>query len=153
MPEEERETWKDNYLWTEIEPVHLVSRADRFEFFGFSNVVHNHFWTDFVRLLRAYTNQNCSYEWVHYAHGSFVEEKGLRIYKYLLDRDETDLLIYCDTVKTISEVKKRFSHIDEEPLYEMLTSLKAAGLLYYSQGFNEIISTVEAGKRNVLEYT
>lgn len=152
VPESEKNTWRNNPIWAEVDPIHIIPEDDRFEFFGFTNVVQNRLWNDFGNLLKSYTRNNHSYEWVEYRIGSFVEEKGLRIYKYILDRDETDLLIFCNSIKSLSEVKKRFSHLNEEEIFEILDTLKNAELLYYDKKFNEIISVVEAEKRRILVY-
>ncbi len=144
---EERETWKNNATWTEVEPTHLIPASERFWFFGFSNSVHNRLWADFESLVKSYVQQNHSYEWIEYENGSFVEERGLRIYTYIFDQKETDLLIFCNTVKSFSEVKKEFSYLSEDDLREMLQDLKEAGLLYHDEDFNWIVSVLEAGKR------
>ena len=146
MSEEDRESWKEDLYWSEIAPTRLVSESDRFELFGFRSdrFSHHLLWRRFEILLNFYAQQNCSYEWREHDNGSFVEEKGIRFGKYALNRDETDILIYCDTIKTFSEVKKRFSHLSEGNILGMMGNLKDAGLLYYDKNLRTIISVLEA---------
>lgn len=153
MPEEERESWKEDLVWSEIAPTRLVSEVDRFEFFGFrkDQVDHHLLWLRFEHLLTFYVQQKCSYEWMEYGDGSFVEEKGVRYGKYALDRDETDILIYCDTIKTFSEIKKKFSHLSEGNLLEIMDTLKDSGLLYYDKNLCTVISVIEAARRKPVE--
>ncbi|MBU7048461.1 MAG: hypothetical protein HXS54_18670, partial [Theionarchaea archaeon] len=148
----ERTNWRNNPIWAEVNLGDIIEEDDRFDFFGFTNVVQNRLWNDFGNLLKSYMQQNHSYEWIEYGTGSLVEERGLRIYKYVFDRNETDLLIFCNSIKSLSEVKKRFSHLDEEKIFEILDTLQDAGFLYYDKDFNEIISVVEAEKRRILVY-
>ncbi|MBU7048087.1 MAG: radical SAM protein [Theionarchaea archaeon] len=147
MSEEEREKWTNNPIWTEIEPIYLIPESDKFEFCGFTNPVKNLLWNGFEGLLDYYTQQNFSYEWIEHSHGSLVREKGLYSYEYKFNRDETDLLIFCDTIRNISEIKRRFSHLNENTLLEILRNLKGRGILYYDEDLNWIISVVESAKR------
>ncbi|MBU7018368.1 MAG: radical SAM protein [Theionarchaea archaeon] len=150
--ESERNDWRNNPIWAEVNTGDIIQEDDRFEFFGFTNVEQNRLWNDFANLLKSYMRQNHSYEWIEYGTGSFVEEKGLRIYRYVFDRDETDLLIFCNSIKSLSDVKKRLPHLDEKRICEMLDTLKDAGFLYHDKDSNEIISVVEAEKRRILVY-
>lgn len=147
MSHAERELWKENPYWTEIAPLHLVS--NRFDFFGFYRSVHDPQWSVFQNLLRVFTCKY-SYEWIEYPDGSSVEEKGPITHRYLFDRNETDLLLFCDTIKGFSEVKKRFSHLSEGDLLETMENLKDAGMLYYDKDLHCIISVLEADRRTVL---
>jgi radical SAM superfamily enzyme YgiQ (UPF0313 family) len=151
VSEKEREKWDKNPIWTEIKPINLISELDRFEFFGFAHSIRNPLWNSFESLLKFYTGRY-SYEWIEYPEGSFIEEKGLHTYRYTLNRDETDLLIFCNTIKTFSEVKKRFSRVSEDTLRKTLEDLKGAGILYFDENFHEIISVVEADKRKIFLY-
>jgi radical SAM superfamily enzyme YgiQ (UPF0313 family) len=151
MSEEDRKLWKEDVWWAEIASAGIISEADRFEFSGFYRDTLDHYlvWRDFEDLLAFYAQQNCSYEWNECVDGSFIVENALRPSKYVLNRDETDLLIYCDSVRTFSEVQKRFSHVSEDNLYEIMDTLKDGGLLYYDKDVRTIISVLEAAKRNV----
>ena len=150
VSEDENKIWKNSPVWAELEPARLVSESERFELFGFCKQGQDRLWADFEHLLTFYTQQDRSYDWVEYPQGSFIEERGLRLYKYLFDRDETDLLVFCDTIKSLSDVKKRFPHLSDEHLFEMLYTLKEAGMLYYDKDMRWIISVLEAGKRRTL---
>ena len=150
VPQKERVHWVNNPIWTEAEPLHLVPVLKKEEFFGFCGPGLNRLWVDFENLLQFYTKQARTYEWITYPTGSFVEEKGLRVYKYIFDRNETDLLLFCDTIKTFSEVKKRFPHLSEDNLFEMLSNLKDVGLVYYDKNAQQIISILDAKGRKVL---
>ncbi|MBU7019241.1 MAG: hypothetical protein HXS44_17155, partial [Theionarchaea archaeon] len=144
MPEKEREAWNNNPYWTEISPTELIPESDRFEFFGFSRERPYHsLWDDFEVILNFYTNQNYSYTWIEYVNGSFIEEKGPKTYRFTLNRDETDILIFCDLVKSFKEVRKRFLHIPEENLREILHTLNEVGFLYYDQNMDTIISVLD----------
>jgi radical SAM superfamily enzyme YgiQ (UPF0313 family) len=150
LSEEDRRMWEKNRYWTEIEPLTLISDSDKYEFFGFYSFGHDRLWDDFEDLLNFYVQQDHSYEWIEYPDGSFLEEKALRFHKYRFDRDETDLLIFCDSIRTFSEVKERFPHLSMDDLRDMLASMKDAGLIYSDKDLNMIISVLEAGKREVL---
>ena len=148
MPEEERKLWRYHRFWEEIAPLNVIPEEDRFEFFGFFKNKPDFVWDDFESVRRALEEQNRSYTWIEYEDGSFVEEKGPGIYKYVLDRDETDILVFCDLIKSFSEVKKQFSHINEDNLRELLSNLKDFGLIYYDKNMLTIISVLEACRRN-----
>jgi len=150
MPE--KESWKENIYWEEMIPTGLVPEADRFEFFGFNAdpPVHYHLWKNFERTINSYSEQDRSYEWVEYAEGSFIEERGPKTYRYTLDRDETDILLFCDSIKTFDQLKKKFSHVREDELLGILRGLKEEGMVYYDADMRTIISIVEAWKRKVV---
>ncbi len=150
VSEEERKEWKDSPFWTEVKPFDLVSESNKREFFGFYKSSHDRLWDDFERLLKFYVQQDRSHEWTEYPDGSIVEEKGLRTCRYRFNRDETDLLIFCDSIKAFSEVKERFPHLSEDKLLEMLGSMKDTGIMYYDKDLRWIISVFEAAKRKVL---
>lgn len=154
VSEEDRKFWNEDLFWEEIAPTDLVSESDRFELFGFckSSPTHHHLWNAFENVMMSYAQQNRSYKWMEYPDGSFVEEKGPKILRYTFDRDETDILIFCDKIRTFSEVKKKFTHLSEDNLRKILHSLKEAGMLYYDKDCNTIISVLEAAKRNLVEH-
>jgi radical SAM superfamily enzyme YgiQ (UPF0313 family) len=152
LPEEERKKWKKNPIWKEVELLNIIREEDKYEFFGFYRVDQDEAWADFESLMNFYIKQNRSYEWIDYRDGSFVEERGLRLYKYIFDLDETDLLIFCDTIKSFSQVKSKFPHVSGNTLCEMLENLKDAGFIYYNNGMRWIISVLDATKRKTLRY-
>lgn len=149
MSEEKRRALKYDRIWEEIAPLNIIAQSDRFEFFGFPPERSDHFplWNDFAAIMESYKQQNRSYTWTEYKDGSFIEEKGPEVYRYVLDRDETDILIFCDSIRTFSEVRQQVPHLREDTLREILSSLKECGLLYYDNGINTIISVVEASRR------
>jgi radical SAM superfamily enzyme YgiQ (UPF0313 family) len=152
MSEAERTSWSEEPLWEEIGVTAVIPEPDRFEFFGFltKNSRHYLLWDSFERLLRIYTQKNSSYEWKEYGDRSIFEEHGIRTFKCVLDRTQTDLLIFCDSVKTLAEVKTAFPHIPENTLVKQLFQLKDAGLLYCDKDCSVMISVVEADKRTVV---
>ena len=149
MPENEREEWTKDPFWEEANSLNLIPESDRFEFFGFcmENPTHFYGWDTFEKVLSSYVRQNRSYTWTEYPSSSFLEERGPRVYRYTLDRDETDILIFCDVIRRLSEVKAKFPHLREDDLYRIMSSLNNAGMLYYDKDFNTIISVLEAVKR------
>lgn len=150
MSDKEREVWNNSPLWTEIEPLHMIAESDKFEFFGFCQLSPSHLWADFRNFSEFYTRQQRTYEWVEHPEGSFVEEQGLRLYKFMFDRDETDLLIFCDTIRKYSELKERFPHLSEKGLCDVLWDLKDAGFVYYDEDMRWIVSVLDASQRKVL---
>ncbi|MBU7028106.1 MAG: radical SAM protein [Theionarchaea archaeon] len=148
MSEADKEQWKENLLWEEVAPLHLIPEADRFKFFSFyqNRFNHYHLWNNFEDLVKFYREQQYSYEWIETPDGSVVEEKGFKSHRYTLGRNETDLLIFCDSIKLFSELKKEFSHLNEEELRSKLATLKDAGLLYYDKESNSI-SVLDATKK------
>lgn len=152
VSEEERKKWRKNPIWEEVNPLHLIPEEDKYEFFGFYKMDHDRAWVDFESLMNFYMKQDRSYQWVDYVSGSFVEEKGLRLYKYIFDRDETDLLIFCDIIKSFSQVKKRFPHLSEDDLCKMLQNLKDVGFIYCDNAMRWVVSVLDAARRKILVY-
>ena len=152
MAEVDRKSWNEDPYWREIAPTHLIPESDKFEFFGFCTDKLNHYssWHDFDELMDFYRQQKRSYEWIEYFDGSFVEEKGLRFGRYSLDREETDILIFCDSVKSFSKIKKKFSHLSEDKILLIVKNLNDAGLLYCSKDLSNIISILEAAQRKII---
>jgi radical SAM superfamily enzyme YgiQ (UPF0313 family) len=145
MTEKGRALWNYDKTWGEIAPSTRIPESDRFYFFSFYQEKSlNQLWDEFDRVLTLYTLRNPTYTWVANENGSLLEEKGPKILKYTLDRDETDILIFCDSIRHISEVKKKFSHIDGDTLYRIMGALNEAGFLYYDNHMHTIISVVEA---------
>jgi radical SAM superfamily enzyme YgiQ (UPF0313 family) len=148
MSDQERATWVYDRLWVEIAPTGVIHNEDRFEFFGlFKERSQRNLWDDFDMVLRFYSGQDCMYTWIEYENGSFIEEKGPKTYQFRLDRDETDILIFCDLIKSFSQVKEKFSHIHEDRLCTTLKTLKSVGFVYYDKDMHTIISVLDAHKR------
>jgi radical SAM superfamily enzyme YgiQ (UPF0313 family) len=145
MSEENRKKWNYNRFWEEIGFSGQISEADRFEFFGFYRGKPAFSWDDFEAVLASYKQQNRSYTWIEYEDGSFIEESGPNVCKYVLDRDETDILIFCNSLRSLSQVKEEFSHMDEEALCGLLKDFHEHGLVYCDS--TRVISILEASKR------
>ena len=116
----------------------------------FHRFSHYYQWNEFENVMKNYKRENLSYEWLEYLNSSLIEERGQRSRKYTLNRDETNLLIYCDSIKTFPAVKKEFSHLSEDKLLKMMSTLRAAGLLYYDKNLNTIITVMEAARRKTI---
>ena len=144
MTEKEREKWNYHRFWLDIAPTRIIPEEYRFDFFGFYQEKSHRLWEEFDKALETVKQQNRTYTWVEKEEGSLIEEKGPKIYKYKLDRNETDVLIFCDSIKTLSDVKEQFNYIKEDTLYEILYTLREVGLLYYDKDMHTIISVVEA---------
>ena len=151
MSELDRKYWNKDPLWEEIAQILSISESDRFELSGFyiDKLPHYILWSFFQRLLRFYVENSSSYEWIEYPDCSFFAEEGPRSSRCILNRDETDILIYCDSIKTFSEVKSEFPHMTEDNLLGMMSQLKDAGLLYYDENLHTIISVLKADRRRI----
>jgi len=150
--DEEKKSWNKDLFWEEIASTNLVCESDRFDLFGFCrDPVHYHLWETFESVIASYAQQKRSYKWMEYPNGSFVEEKGPKILRYTFNRDETDILIFCDAIKTFPELKEKFSHLSEDTLLKMLHTLKDVGMLYYDRDLTAIISVLEAHRRTPVQ--
>jgi radical SAM superfamily enzyme YgiQ (UPF0313 family) len=149
MPEEKRDKLKHERMWEELAPLDIIPEVDRFEFFGFPPERSEHFplWYDFAMIMDSLKQQNHTYTWIEYKDGSFIEEKGPRTYKYILDRDETDILIFSDSVRSFSDIHKHVPHISKDALHQVLAALRENGLLYCDNNLQRIISVVDASER------
>jgi len=148
MPEDERKTWNYHWHWVEIDSVGSIPEEDRFEFLGFiKEESPSHLWDSFETVMRSYAQQNRSYKWIEYLDCSLVEEQGPKTYRWVLDRDETDILIFCDVVKSFSQLKEKLPHVSEEKLREILWSLKDFGLIYYDKDMHTIISILDVHEK------
>jgi anaerobic magnesium-protoporphyrin IX monomethyl ester cyclase len=148
----EKKNWKESPLWAEISPLNLIPEEDRFTFFGFLKNDRSNYvlWKTFEKLLRFYAQKNSSYQWVEYADYSVIKETGVKTGTYTLNRDETDVLVYCDSVRSLSDIKKQI-HLPEHDLLDILHRLNELGLLYHDKNFDTIISVVEAAKIDTKE--
>ena len=151
MPEETRKHWNESEVWDEITQIPATSEVDRFELAGFlvDELSHYLLWNFFQRHLGFHIENTSSYEWIEYPDCSFFAEKGPKTYRCILNRDETDLLIYCDSIKRFSEVRSKFPHMSEDTLLAMMSQLKDPGLLYYDTNLETIISVLEADRRKI----
>lgn len=150
MSEAEREAWRFHRTYMEIASTGLIPQSDRFEFFGFFRGSPHELWEDFEERMESCIKANHSYTWTEYENCSLVEEKGPEFLRYTLDRDETDVLIFCDLIKSFSELKEEFHYLGELRLAEILSRLKKAGLMYYDGDMRTIISILEACRREIV---
>jgi radical SAM superfamily enzyme YgiQ (UPF0313 family) len=150
MSEEEKRHWNEDILWEEVASLHLIPEEDKFEFFGFyKDRLRNHLlWDTFGRLLRIYGEKKSSYTWTDYNGYSVFEETGSRDYTCELTKDETDILVFCDSVKKFSEITSVFPRIPEESLKKILKTLKDAALLYYDKDMTMVISVLDVYEKN-----
>ena len=148
MSEKEREKWDQDLLWEEAASTGIVAEEDRFEFFNFYRKTfrHYHLWDTFWSLLRLYGVQNSSYTWLKTPNGSLIEEKGKKSVIHELSQTETDVLVFCDTIKSFSEVQKEFS-LQEAELCTILSKLNNNALLYSDTDGN-CISILNAAQKH-----
>ena len=148
MTESKQKMWNYNPFWEEIAPTNLIPVKDRFAFFGFYRErPHHTLWDDFEAALMFYQKQNYTYTWMVYENGSCIEEKGPKTCRYTLDRDETDILVFCDVIRSFNEVKDQFPHISKESLLSILALMKKGGFIYYDTDMQTIISVLDASTR------
>jgi radical SAM superfamily enzyme YgiQ (UPF0313 family) len=148
MTKKERKTWNFHRLWEEIESLGLIPYSHRFEVSSFfKDRKYHHLWDDFDMAIEFFLQNPCSYKWIAYSNGSMIIEDGPMARKYKLSSNETDLLTFCDIVRSLSELKKRFHDLCEEEILKMLNDLQTIGLLYYDRHFKTIISVLEAHKQ------
>jgi radical SAM superfamily enzyme YgiQ (UPF0313 family) len=149
MSDIDREKWNESLYWEEIAPSNMIADEDRFRFFMFYQDTLNHYqlWNNFENLLRFYADVEYSYTWVKTPEGSLVEEKGLRTIEYKLDQNETNILVFCDTIRSLSELEKEFPHLREDELTRVLTRFQDAAFLYMDRDGN-CISILDATQIN-----
>ncbi|MGD2247157.1 MAG: radical SAM protein [Candidatus Methanofastidiosia archaeon] len=149
MLKSELEEWNTDVLWEEIESTGIIPAHNRFDFFSFHSHQIRHYllWDTFKRLLTLYNRIECSYTWEEYSNCSVYKEKGIKNYMCILDSNETNILIYCDTVKSFEQVYTEFPHISENDLYRKINRLKEEGLLYIND--HKVISILDASKRKI----
>ncbi|MBU6997325.1 MAG: radical SAM protein [Theionarchaea archaeon] len=149
MSEYEREAYDKDPMWAEVASVLQLPDSERFEFFGFfaGKIRHYLLWNTFQRLLQFYSRTGSDYQWTEYPDYSLFEEKGSRSLDFSLSRDETDVLVFCDSIKSFTQVQQHFSHLEEKKLLHVLEILKERGLLYCDRSLGNIISVVRADER------
>jgi radical SAM superfamily enzyme YgiQ (UPF0313 family) len=151
MSEPERTLWSKDFMWDEIGVTGFIPEGDKFEFFCTyrNRLRHYILWDTFVRLLRLYGEKKSSYTWTDYKEYSVFEETGSRDYTCELTKDETDILVFCDSVKKFSEIISAFPRISEENLKKILKMLKERLLLYHDKDMTTVISILDASKKTV----
>jgi radical SAM superfamily enzyme YgiQ (UPF0313 family) len=154
VSEEEREkSYTVNMIWSEISKLDFLSSVDKREFSNFDKDLSNYLlWVTFQELFYIYASENFNYLWYGYSDGSSViEEYGrnkneLRC-AYTFNPLETQLLVFCDTVKTYSEIKEQFNTFAEEDIQKILRELKLLGLLYFNDDFKYYFLSVVSAKK------
>jgi radical SAM superfamily enzyme YgiQ (UPF0313 family) len=149
MSEKERDSYNKDPMWAEIASVCDLPEDERFEFFGFfaERIRHYLLWNTFQRLLQFYSLVESEYQWTDYGEYSVFEEKGSKSFTCTFNRDETDILVSCDSIQSFSQLQKQVSHLAEDELVHILELLKEKGLVYYDDSLETIISVVRADKR------
>ena len=59
---------------------------------------------------------------------------------YYLTEVETGILTFCDSIKSIQEVKDEFSQVSEDEIDDAVSQLERENLLYCDEGRNRLIS-------------
>lgn len=153
MTTEEMETrWNYNEIWPMIKDLDFMSSADKREFVYFkSGLVNSVLWDHFKLILDQFVSHNLSYRWFVYSDGSSVIEEMAKDAlvprcKYVLTPLETNILKFCDTVRTYLQIKKHFSNAGETELRSILRQLKEAGLLYFNDDFKHFFVSIVSTK-------
>jgi len=142
ISKEERESkWNYNHIWSEIDSILSVESPSKYEFIGFNrDLIHSSLWQIFESMLKQYMNNRFYYKWyVNNDGSSTIEEKCDTLFDeeiaYILNPIETEILMFCDTVKIYSEIKNHFSNLNESELQKILDQLKNSGLLYFNDDY------------------
>jgi radical SAM superfamily enzyme YgiQ (UPF0313 family) len=141
IPPEERKNWSFHVNWSEEKNINFISKVDRFDFYGFERdeLKNSKLWEFFYQYLEGYKMLNWSYDWIEYPDGSSeIREDNT----YFLNKIKTEILKYCDTIKTINDLNFRFSHISQKDMNQILFSLKTLGFLYIDDSNQKMISIV-----------
>jgi len=153
MTEEEMEKrWNYSVLWSMVKDFYFLSSADKRELFNFtSGLANSVLWDHFGSLLDHYVSQSLSYRWFVYSDGSsLIEElpKDTLVpsCRYLLTPSETEILTFCDSARTHSEIMAHLHHLSGTDLQSMLLPLKEAGLLYFDDDFKYLFVSAVSSK-------
>ena len=149
-PGEEREKkWIVNILYDEIERIALIGEGNKWDFFGFrAEPLHHHvLWDQFNHLLKEYQEAEISYTWLEFEDGSSLIEEINKISgnkTYLLTKEETRVLKFCDSVKQTNQVQRECTG-SEEVLEDIVSQLEGVNLLYVDRGKGRLISIPSIG--------
>jgi len=141
-----KEAWNKSYEWLEVKDLDLFSSADKYEFFGFvrKNLVNSSLWNIFGICLKLYQSDGFRYNWFEYSDGSSLIKEGEK--GYIINPTETEILIFCDTVKTFTEIRNHFPKLKKNELQEILLILRSEGLLYFRNDFKSFFISVISTK-------
>ncbi len=134
-PVQDREKkWVVNILYDEIEGLTPIEKEHKWDFFGFraKKLDHHQVWDQFIHLLKEYQEADISYTWLEFSdRSSLIEESnsfnGNKT--YLLNRVETDVLKFCDSITSAEKLKNAFEY-HEDVLKGAVTQLERVNLLY-----------------------
>jgi radical SAM superfamily enzyme YgiQ (UPF0313 family) len=145
-PQERDQWWNNSHGWLEVKDLDLFSSADKYEFFGFvrKNLLNSSLWDVFGICLSQYQSHGFTYNWFEYSDGTSLIKEGEK--GYILDPTETEILTFCDTVKTFTEIRKHFPGLKKSKLHETLLALKSEGLLYFTDDFKSFFISVISTK-------
>lgn len=147
LPSYEKEKWDQSILWDEINKLNFLDSDSKFEFFGFNKVlIHDYLWKYFDLMLNYYMSSNFSYKWIIKPDGSSIVDTDEC--KYHLDPIETEILMYCDTIKIYTDLKKFFINLKEENMKNILSQLYKIGLLYYDKDCKRLLSILSCNKKS-----
>lgn len=146
--EEKKKRWVVNFLYNESKRFGFFEK-NRWDFFGFraKSFMHYQLWDQFIYLLEKLQSAHISYSWLAFDDGSSsIEEyndvtgsKG-----YLLNEVETGILTFCDSIKSIQEVKNEFSQVSEDEIDDAVSQLERENLLYSDKERRQLISILSA---------
>lgn len=154
-------------VWQIIRTIPDLPIANRWDFFGFSTPHSAHFskWSEFNQQYKKYLMQKLSYTWFEKNDGSSCIEEHIEIGKntrgipqikvlteHTLNTIQTELLSYCDTMKTFEEIKNHFPELKEDALKQMLYSLKQYGLLYCDASYRMSLSIISTKYKIPIRY-
>ena len=149
-PVKEREKkWVVNILYDEIERIGLIGEGNKWDFFGFrAETLHHHvLWDQFNHLLKEYHEAEISYTWLEFEDGSSLIEESNKVSgnkTYLLTKEETRVLKFCDSVKQTIQVQRQCTG-SEEILEDIVSQLEGVNLLYVDRGKGRLISIPSIG--------
>jgi hypothetical protein len=139
MSEEQRREWNKSYQWRDLNKLDFLSDIDRFEFCGFrgTKFENSYLWDVFKIILNQYQSKEFPYSWIEHPDGtSTFKERGT----YIFDKTETEILKFCDTIKTKTQILNNFPNIKQDKIIDMLNSFKREGLMYFDGGYRQFIT-------------
>ena len=145
----------------------FMASADKRELSGFhpDKFINPQAWQDFSDALAKHRSEIRSYIWLGYSDGSStIEEREFSSRKsqaawntkfnccHNLNKIETSLLSFCDTIRTFSQLRDGFSQINESDLRQLAASLKDKGLLYFDDDYHMFLSIVSTMHKQPYEF-
>ena len=154
-------------IWPVMKGLDFMADADKREFSGFhpDKFVNHQAWQDFGSLLGKHLSQGRSYTWLGFSDGSsIIEEREISSRKcqtvtdtrfscgHRLNKVQTSLLSFCDTIKTFSQLKDEFSDMNESDIKQLSLGLKEKGILYFDDDFHMFLSMVSVWHKKPYEF-